>query len=92
MKHCVIWYILTDVSEELIVFITTRHNFDDGSSSETTINIYPTTERRGRVVNIPASYSGGPGSNLDPETGYPDWGFSWYSSIPPGKFPDSALN
>jgi hypothetical protein len=35
------------------------------------------SERHGRVVNAPASYSGNPwqkvpGSNLDPETGYPD--------------------
>jgi hypothetical protein len=27
------------------------------------------------------------GSNL----GYPDWGFSWFSSVPPGKFWDSTL-
>jgi hypothetical protein len=25
-----------------------------------------------------------PGSNLCPETGCPDWGFSWISSVPPG--------
>jgi hypothetical protein len=30
------------------------------------------TERRGRVVWAPASYSGGPGLILGPETGYPD--------------------
>jgi hypothetical protein len=32
-----------------------------------------------------------PGSNLNPETGYPDWGFSWFSSIPTGECQDSAL-
>jgi hypothetical protein len=26
-----------------------------------------------------------PGSNLGLETGYPDWGFSWFSSVPPGN-------
>jgi hypothetical protein len=31
------------------------------------------------------------GSNLGPETSYPDWGFSWYSSVPSGEFRDSTL-
>jgi hypothetical protein len=30
------------------------------------------TERRDQVVNTPASYSGGPSSNIDPETDYRD--------------------
>jgi hypothetical protein len=30
------------------------------------------TKHSGRVVNIHASYSGGPGSNIDLETGSPD--------------------
>jgi hypothetical protein len=30
-----------------------------------------------------------PGSNPGTETGYPDEGFSWLSSVPPGKFQDS---
>jgi hypothetical protein len=30
-------------------------------------------------------------SNLVPETGYPDLGFSWFSSVPPGKCWDSSL-
>jgi hypothetical protein len=29
------------------------------------------------------------GSNV--ETGYPDWGFSWFYSVPPGKFQGSTL-
>jgi hypothetical protein len=33
-----------------------------------------------------------PGSNLGPETGYPDWDFSWFFSVPPEKFRDSTLN
>jgi hypothetical protein len=33
-----------------------------------------------------------PGSNLGPETGHSDWGFSWFSSIPPGKCQDSTLS
>jgi hypothetical protein len=33
-----------------------------------------------------------PGSNLGPETDYPDWGFSWFSSVFPGKCRDSTLN
>jgi len=32
------------------------------------------------------------GSYLDPETGYPDWGFSCSSPSPEGKFQDSMLN
>jgi hypothetical protein len=44
--------------------------------------------RRDRVVNIPASYSGGSGSHLGPETSYPDWCFLWFSSVPPGEFRD----
>jgi hypothetical protein len=32
------------------------------------------------------------GSNLFSETGYPDWGFSWFSSVPPDKFRDITLN
>jgi hypothetical protein len=34
-----------------------------------------------RVVNTPASYLEVPGSNLGPETGYPDRAFSWFSSV-----------
>jgi hypothetical protein len=30
-------------------------------------------------------------SNLDPDAGYPDWSFSWFSSIPPGKCLDGTL-
>jgi hypothetical protein len=33
-----------------------------------------------------------PGSNLSQETGYPDWGFSWFSSVLPGNCRDSTLN
>jgi hypothetical protein len=32
-----------------------------------------------------------PGLNLGPQTGYPDWGFSWFSSLPPNKCWDSTL-
>jgi hypothetical protein len=32
------------------------------------------------------------GSILGPATVYPDWGFSWHSSVPPGKCRDSNLN
>jgi hypothetical protein len=32
-----------------------------------------------------------PGSNLDPETGYPDWGFSWFSSVHAGECRGSTL-
>jgi hypothetical protein len=27
-----------------------------------------------------------PSSNLGPKTGYPSWGFSWFSSAPPGQY------
>jgi hypothetical protein len=49
------------------------------------------TERRGWVIKIPASYLGGPGSNLGLETGYPTWGFLCYFSVPQAKGQDSAL-
>jgi hypothetical protein len=32
------------------------------------------------MVNNPVRIWEIPGSNLCPETGYPDWGFSWFSS------------
>jgi hypothetical protein len=47
------------------------------------------TEHRGRVVSTPASYSGGPG--FKPQTGYLDWDFSWFFSVPPGKWRNSTL-
>jgi hypothetical protein len=31
------------------------------------------------------------GLNLSPETGYPDWGVSWFSSVLPGKFRQSTF-
>jgi hypothetical protein len=36
------------------------------------------------------SHSGIPYSNSNPETGCPDWGFSWFSSVIPGKCRDSS--
>jgi hypothetical protein len=44
------------------------------------------------VMNAPASYFVLPGSHLSLVTGYPDGGFSWFSSDPPGKFWESTLN
>jgi hypothetical protein len=32
------------------------------------------------------------GSNLGSEFVYPDWSSSWFFSVPPGKFWNSALN
>jgi hypothetical protein len=32
-----------------------------------------------------------PGSSLGSESGYPDGGFSWFSSVPPSEFKDSTL-
>jgi hypothetical protein len=43
--------------------------------------------KRCRVINPPASYSGVLGS----EIGYPDWGFPWFSSVPPGEYLDITL-
>lgn len=37
------------------------------------------TEYRGLLV-CTCSYYRGPGSNPGPQTGYTDWGFSWFSS------------
>jgi hypothetical protein len=31
------------------------------------------------------------GPKLGPETGYPESGFSWFSSVPPSEFLDSTL-
>jgi hypothetical protein len=33
-----------------------------------------------------------PGSNLGLETGYTNWGFPWYSSVPTREFRDSTLD
>jgi hypothetical protein len=33
-----------------------------------------------------------PGSNLGRDIGYPDLGFSWFPSVPPGTCRDSTLN
>jgi hypothetical protein len=48
------------------------------------------TERRGRVVNTPASYSGSPRFKSGPG----DWlfrvRFSWFSSVLLGKFRDNT--
>jgi hypothetical protein len=33
-----------------------------------------------------------PGSNLGPQTGYPDWGFSFVFLIPSKQMPESTLN
>jgi hypothetical protein len=30
--------------------------------------------------------------DVGPETRRPDWGISWFSSVPLGKYRDSALN
>jgi hypothetical protein len=53
-------------------------------------NLY--IKRRGRVVDDTASYSECPSSNLGPKTCYPHCGFSWFSSVPPGKCQDKTLN
>jgi hypothetical protein len=50
------------------------------------------TERHGRVVSIPTSYSGGPGFKSRPGDRLPRLRFSWFFSVPPGKFRDSTLN
>jgi hypothetical protein len=49
------------------------------------------TERRGRVVNTSLRIREAPGSSLGSESGYPDEGFSWFSSVTPGEFKDSTL-
>jgi hypothetical protein len=47
------------------------------------------TERRGKVVNTSASYSGSLFSNLGPANGY---GFSWLFSVHPGEYRHGILN
>jgi hypothetical protein len=48
------------------------------------------TERPGRGLCTPASYSGDPSSNLDPES--LSRHFSWFSSAPRGKCRDNTLH
>jgi hypothetical protein len=52
---------------------------------------YNQTERRGRVVSTPVSYSNAPGSNIGQERGYPDWSSPWFSSAPPCECWDSTI-
>lgn len=40
--------------------------------------------------SISAQYFGGLGSNISPQTNYPDRGFSQFSTTPPGKYQDSS--
>jgi hypothetical protein len=49
------------------------------------------TERRGRLVNTVLRIREVPGSNLGPKTAYLGCGFSWLSSVLPGKYRDSTL-
>jgi hypothetical protein len=52
------------------------------------------TERRGRVVNTDASYPVSGSSRVrfsDTTNGYPDWGFSWFSSFRVGECRGSIL-
>jgi hypothetical protein len=48
------------------------------------------TERCSTVVNTPVRIRELQGSNLSP--GYPEWDFSWFSSVPTRQFRGSALN
>jgi hypothetical protein len=45
-------------------------------------------ELRGRVVPFPLRIPEVSGSNLGPETGYSNWGFSWFCEVLPGKCRD----
>jgi hypothetical protein len=58
-------YKLAEVARETarVIAVYTSPNIRRGSIQ---------TERHGRVVSAPDSYSGVPGSNLGLETGYPD--------------------
>jgi hypothetical protein len=47
------------------------------------------TERRGRVVNTHASYSGGPGFKSRAVDRLSSLSFSWFSSVPPVEFRDN---
>jgi hypothetical protein len=50
------------------------------------------TELCGQVLNTPALYLGGPRLKSWPGDWLPDFSFSWFSSVPPGKYQDSTLN
>jgi hypothetical protein len=54
-------------------------------------SIFRSNERHGRVVNTPASYSGGPRFNCPSWDRRPDWGSSWFSLDPPSQCHYSAL-
>jgi hypothetical protein len=49
------------------------------------------TDRRGRVVNTPAWYSGGPGFKSLPGDRLPRLRFFMFFSVPPGKLRKTAL-
>jgi hypothetical protein len=49
------------------------------------------TERRGSVVNTPASYTGDPKFKARPGDRLSNWGFSCFFSVPPGECRDSTL-
>jgi hypothetical protein len=67
-------------------------------SFEISVNIYQISRRNIRVPNVVVKWltlmlhiRELPDSNPGPDTGYPDWGFSWFFSVPPGECPDSTL-
>jgi hypothetical protein len=50
------------------------------------------TERRGRVVNISAFYSGSPGLKSQPGDWISRLRFLWFYSVPPDKCQDNTGN
>jgi hypothetical protein len=96
MKHSVNFLRLISIVVFMCLFMSLQtHVISYSRSSGKDITVYSTyfridrcTERRGRVVNTPASYSGGPGFKFGLEIGYRGWGFSWFYSVPPGRIPE----
>jgi hypothetical protein len=52
----------------------------------------PQIEHRSREEALLFRIREAPSSSLGPEVGYPDRGCLWFSSVPPGKCRDRALN
>jgi hypothetical protein len=66
-------YSVQDIVYKIIP--TSRRTYRFIASTTLRPNVHQYTECRGRVVNIPASYSEFPSSSIDQETGYPDQAF-----------------
>jgi hypothetical protein len=56
-----------------------------------TKKLHISTDRPGDVASTLASFRKVPALNIHSETGYTEWGISWFSSVTPSKCRDSNL-